>query len=613
VLIERLVVEGGFLDGLDLSFSTGLNAIIGGRGTGKTSIIELLRFCLDVPNYTDSSAKSSREHALAVLQDGQVSVHCAFQGKHYTFMRTAATRAQRLEGAPLPIMFSQKDVEQLGMQPPGRLNLIDDFLNANFDVSRPDEIVSAVASLTAQMQDISREVDTLSVQLAEKSTAQASLKELAEQEATLLQSSNLAQTKQSELRSITDKASAINLATELSHRTAATIQDFSKRLSAAVTVSPILERWPTSIGTTDRLAAVRAEFQESVTALKAAIERIRHVSVSAFAIEEEIRAERVPLDQAARLLRTEIDGYQQGAGAISRQASALREKLNQLASIEALKEDRVQRLDNLQGERGGYLDQLDAHAQSTFEQRLGVVNRLNKSLAPRIRLKAIRAAQVESYAAGISNALRGSGIKYNELSSDIAARLSPRELVELVEKLDVDHLCVAADITRERAVRIITRLREVGLEGILCCQVDDDVELSLLHGSQYKAIDRLSTGQRCTVVLPIVMEHRDRVIVVDQPEDHLDNEFIAETLIHSLRNRGREGQIIFSTHNANIPVLGEADRVIHLGSDGQHGFIEHAGALDDDETVTAITNVMEGGREAFEKRASFYASHQGVT
>src|ERR1039458_6845873 len=123
VLIERIIVEGGFLDGLDLPFSHGLNAIIGGRGTGKTSIIELLRYCLEVPNYTDSSARRSREHALAALQDGQVSVVCTFQGKLYTFMRTAAKRAQRIEGAPLPIIFSQTDIEQLGILPPGRLNL----------------------------------------------------------------------------------------------------------------------------------------------------------------------------------------------------------------------------------------------------------------------------------------------------------------------------------------------------------------------------------------------------------------------------------------------------------------------------------------------------------
>ena len=64
--------------------------------------------------------------------------------------------------------------------------------------------------------------------------------------------------------------------------------------------------------------------------------------------------------------------------------------------------------------------------------------------------------------------------------------------------------------------------------------------------------------------------------------------------------------MIFSTHNANIPVLGNADRVILLGSDGKRGFVRHAGALDDQESVSAITTVMEGGIEAFDRRAKFY-------
>ena len=72
--IDRLIVEGGFLDGLDLSFVPGLNVIIGGRGTGKTSVIELTRFVLDVENFTESSRKRSLKYTLAVLEDGRATV-----------------------------------------------------------------------------------------------------------------------------------------------------------------------------------------------------------------------------------------------------------------------------------------------------------------------------------------------------------------------------------------------------------------------------------------------------------------------------------------------------------------------------------------------------------
>jgi len=133
--------------------------------------------------------------------------------------------------------------------------------------------------------------------------------------------------------------------------------------------------------------------------------------------------------------------------------------------------------------------------------------------------------------------------------------------------------------------------------------------LRLLDGAEYKDVADLSAGQRCTVILPIVLQHHDRVLVIDQPEDHIDNAFIAETLIKSLLSRPPGAQIIVSTHNANIPVLGQANLVVHMVSDGRNGSINVAESLDDPRSVHAITTVMEGGLEAFESRASFYSAH----
>jgi AAA15 family ATPase/GTPase len=67
---KRVQVEEGFLDGLDLHLDRGLNVVIGERGTGKTSLIELIRFCLDVPGYTPESSERSRDHAISVLGSG---------------------------------------------------------------------------------------------------------------------------------------------------------------------------------------------------------------------------------------------------------------------------------------------------------------------------------------------------------------------------------------------------------------------------------------------------------------------------------------------------------------------------------------------------------------
>ena len=157
----------------------------------------------------------------------------------------------------------------------------------------------------------------------------------------------------------------------------------------------------------------------------------------------------------------------------------------------------------------------------------------------------------------------------------------------------------------------MAQLKQVDLGALATVVVEDFVAFQLLDGPEYKDISELSTGQRCTVVLPIVLCHTERLLIVDQPEDHIDNAFIADTLIRGVLARSANGQIIFSTHNANIPVLGNADRVIDfLGSDGRRGFALAAAGLNEPAVVSAITTVMEGGAEAFERRASFYGRHK---
>src|SRR6266849_5667636 len=108
--IERVQVEEGFLDGIDVALSPGLNVIIGARGTGKTSLIELIRFCLDVRGYTTDTDKRSRDHALSVLGSGQVTVTLSDGNARITVTRTANDSAPRASGpfSP-PIIMSQGD------------------------------------------------------------------------------------------------------------------------------------------------------------------------------------------------------------------------------------------------------------------------------------------------------------------------------------------------------------------------------------------------------------------------------------------------------------------------------------------------------------------------
>jgi DNA repair exonuclease SbcCD ATPase subunit len=89
MIIERIQIEEGFLNGFDVWPRTGLNVVIGARGTGKTTLIELIRFCLGVEGYTPETTKRSREHALSVLGSGQVTLTLNEDGRRITVSRSA--------------------------------------------------------------------------------------------------------------------------------------------------------------------------------------------------------------------------------------------------------------------------------------------------------------------------------------------------------------------------------------------------------------------------------------------------------------------------------------------------------------------------------------------
>ncbi|WP_346266419.1 hypothetical protein, partial [Pseudomonas palleroniana] len=84
--------------------------------------------------------------------------------------------------------------------------------------------------------------------------------------------------------------------------------------------------------------------------------------------------------------------------------------------------------------------------------------------------------------------------------------------------------------TPDRASRILSHLKTCEMGNLSTTPIEDEVSLRLLDGGYYKDVSELSTGQRCTVVLPLVLAHMNRMLIVDQPEDHIDNAFIADTL-----------------------------------------------------------------------------------
>jgi ABC-type uncharacterized transport system ATPase subunit len=609
--IERVQIEEGFLDGLDLRVVPGLNVIIGERGTGKTSLIELIRFCLDVPGYTPESGRRSRDHAISVLGSGQITVSIRHGDQTFTATRQVTDQSPKIvRSFPAPIIFSQSEVESVGLQPNGRLHLIDEFIPRLAD-SEAEELtaISEASSLMAESNTFRHELEELEKQIAELPTIEQQLLELAPAEKKLSEISSQAAEKKKRADLLANEISSMSVAAAAVDRFLQAVERWHSAVLGATRSAPRIEQWPEA-GGDDLLQPTRERIGRAQSHFRAGLDEISTAATEAKAAVDRIATRRAPVEEQARRLRKEVEALQSGAGATVRQASQLRERKAQLESLRAVIEQRRKALSSLLGRRNRAMEQLESSRGKISKKREEVAAKLNSVLGPRIRISVTRAAQHDAFSAAIADILRGSGLRYGELAPALAKSVSPRELLEAAESNDYELVARAAGISKDRSARVLAQIRESGMTELATIAVEDDVSLHLLDGQDYKEIGEVSTGQRCTVVLPLVLSHTERVLIVDQPEDHIDNAFIADTVIKAILARGEASQTIFSTHNANIPVLGGAHKVIHLGSDGLRGFVLAEAPLEDPRIVESISTVMEGGAEAFKTRALFYSRHK---
>ena len=209
------------------------------------------------------------------------------------------------------------------------------------------------------------------------------------------------------------------------------------------------------------------------------------------------------------------------------------------------------------------------------------------------------------YRTAIEEHLVGASINRRVVASRVADQIAPAELADIVRRRDEQELIDKAGINPNQAIAVIDayadRMRQCELETV---ELTDRPSIELLDGEVYKDSLSLSTGQKCTAVLPIIMLDSANPLLIDQPEANLDNRFMVTTIVNSIRKVKSRRQLIFVTHNPNIPVLGQADRVFVLASDGRHGRIARVGTVED--CREDIVTLLEGGREAFMERKERY-------
>lgn len=179
-----------------------------------------------------------------------------------------------------------------------------------------------------------------------------------------------------------------------------------------------------------------------------------------------------------------------------------------------------------------------------------------------------------------------------------------RDYVELIEDwILCDGMKIKEIISSSEYTKLDKKLQDQYAD-LLKNQVSNNVEI-YYHD---KLLRHHSIGQRASaLILFILMQSDNDIILIDQPEDDLDNKIIYDEVITAIAKKKQDIQFIFATHNANIPVLGDAERIFVV--EYQDTTIDISqGNIDLKSTHKQIVDIMEGGEEAFDKRQLIYTS-----
>jgi len=121
-------------------------------------------------------------------------------------------------------------------------------------------------------------------------------------------------------------------------------------------------------------------------------------------------------------------------------------------------------------------------------------------------------------------------------------------------------------------------------------------------GTDFHPIGQASAGQRSAAMLAFLLAHGEEPLVLDQPEDDLDNHLIYDLVVRQIRENKLRRQIIVVTHNPNIVVNGDAEMLHALDFRGGQCIVAQSGSLQEEAMREEVCRIMEGGREAFERR-----------
>lgn len=622
--IESLKVTGGYLDEVQIEFSEHLNAIIGGRGTGKSTLLECIRFCLQLKPIGKNAQKQHDEIIKENLGKAKARVELVIRpsrmnGKRFTIARrygesasvkdengnlSTFTPSDLLPGIEI---YGQNEIYEIAQDKASQRQLLTRFLEAGKEdgETRIQETLRKLAENRKKLLEAKTNVAAIEDEVARLPKLEEQLGQFKtlDLEDKLKMLPLLEAEKRIQKRATEEEGQNLDKAFEAVRDCLPDTVFLSDSAINHLPHAEILRKMRAVLEAQRGDAeALLNQWQEKYDASKTVITTLAHE------LNAGIRQEEAALEKTFKELPA-LEG--KSVKEIGFEFQNLLREIERIRPKQTLIENRKRVVTELDRQRKAILDELSsirAERSALFERAL---KRLNKKLAGKLKLT-VKAEADCTPAIQFLLGCRMENVGEGRLAWIMEAEdFSPVKLAELI-RLSSDELRVSGwnmtPTVAEALVRLsneqVLQLEELELPDLI------NIELNTAHEGKenFKPLDKLSTGQQCTAILHLLLLQNLDPLLMDQPEDNLDNAFIADRIVAELRSAKIGRQFIFATHNANIPVFGDAEWIgVFEAQEGQAYMPpESQGAIDVTQVRDKAADILEGGRTAFNQRKAKY-------
>lgn len=597
--IKSVEFIGGKMNKQKLKLSPELNTLIGIRGSGKSSIIEAIRYTLDIsPSKSDGNYKSDIVENL-LGSGGQVIIEVKDNyDRNYKIKRILGETPHVIDendqeiGVTInsilqtPLYFGQKDLSYtddgfeldllnklVGKKTKsfqGRLiEMNEELTNKIRELFKLNDQVNTLPILRKKLTDIRYKINIFEENgLSEKLSKQVNFQK---DERMIFNVNNLIIEFKNEIKNLLQSSNVKELE-EMSKLHSGEVKELFEKVSMEIdSVIELKKEINKILLKTESSSKLMSEYLTNIQ------ETIESLEDEFAEIKREINISNLNPDDFAKFkgeeynLLSSIRKIEQEEGRKNSLVTQIRETLDKRNEL-LLEEFNV------------YKNEIKTINENPNALELSIYFKGNKDIFLTNLIESFRGTQINKST-------------YNNICEEHS------DFASLIIDILLDESKVTSKLVTETQLEKLKKKIKEDYSELLKIRTPNHIEIKY-HG---KPLARHSIGQRASaLVLFILSQKENNLIMIDQPEDDLDNQVIYNEIITKVRERKPEVQFIFATHNANIPVLGDSEQVIAVSYDENQINVE-TGSIDNKDIQNKVVDIMEGGKEAFNKRTQIYS------